>query len=215
MKGNSVDFVDQMEGRRFVKTHMPWHLLPEQLKTNSEAKIVYTMRNPKDQAVSFYHHYVLAHKIECSFEEFIEVFTQNKMVYGSSAQHMLEYYKRRNEPNVLVVKFEDMKRDLPAVIRQVADHLKIDRDLTNGDIAKLCDYAKFENMQENPSVNMEAIFYPDSMIQDDPETGKRGKFIRKGQVGDWKNYFTPEIDEKFDEWINTNMGDTGITFDYV
>lgn len=206
-----------MEGRRFIKTHLPWHLLPDQLKDNSSVKIVYTMRNPKDQVVSYYHYCLLAHKINCTFDEFIETFLANKMVYGSSSEHMLEYYKRRHQPNILIVKYEDMKRDLPSVIRQCAEHLEINRKLTEDDINKLCEHVKFEKMEKNPSVNLEAIVFKDPSVREqiDHETYNKVKFIRKGQVGDWQNYFTPETNAKFDEWIEQNLGGTGLTFDYV
>lgn len=217
MKGNSVDFVDEMEGQRFIKTHLPWHLLPEQLTNNPDVKIVYTMRNPKDQAVSFYHYCLLAHEINCSFDDFIEVFLDNKMVYGSSSQHMLEFFKRRDQPNVLIVKYEDMKRDLPSVIRQCADHLEIKRTLTTDDIDKLCDHVKFEKMEKNLSVNLETIVFQDPQTEEkiDREVYNKVKFIRKGQIGDWQNYFSPETNEKFDKWIEENIASTGMTFDYV
>lgn len=214
---NSVDFADQMEGRRFIKTHLPWHLLPDQLKNNTDVKIVYTMRNPKDTIVSYYHYCLLAHQINCSFDEFIEVFLANKLVYGSSSEHMIEYYKRRHQPNILLVKYEDMKRDLPSVIRQCADHLEIDRTLTTDDIDKLCDYVKFEKMETNSSVNFEMIAFPDPVAKEqiDHETYNKIKFIRRGQIGDWQNYFSPETNEKVDKWIEENLALTGLTFDYV
>lgn len=174
------------------------------------------MRNPKDQVVSFYHYCLLAHQMNCSFDDFIEVFLANKMVYGSSSQHMLEFYKRRNQSNVLVVKYEDMKRDLPAVIQQCADHLEISRTLTAKDIDDLCDYVKFEKMEKNPSVNLETIVFQDPLVaeQIDRDMYNKVKFIRKGQVGDWKNYFTPDTNVKFDKWIDENLG-SEMTFDYV
>lgn len=217
LKGNSVDFVDQMEGRRFIKTHLPWHLLPEQLKNNPDTKIVYTMRNPKDQVVSFYHYCLLAHQMNCSFDEFVEVFLENKMVYGSSSKHMLEFYKRRNDPNVLLVKYEDMKRDLPTIIQKCADHLEINRKLTSEDIDNLCDHVKFEKMEKNTSVNLESIVFADPIVKEkiDHEMYNKVKFIRKGQVGDWQNYFSPETNDKFEKWIEQNFANTDLTFDYI
>lgn len=211
--GNSVDFIEKMDGRRFIKTHLPWHLLPEQLKSNPDIKIVCTMRNPKDQVVSYYHYLLLAHQLNCSFDEFIEVFLANKMVYGSTPQHMLEFYKRRNQPNILLVKYEDMKRDLPSIIRQCADHIGINRTLTTDDIDKLCEYVKFERMEKNSSVNCEQIPFIRDKIDD--KMYNKVKFIRKGQVGDWQNYFSAETNEKFDIWIEENFKGTGMTFEYV
>lgn len=217
MKGNSIDFVNKMEGQRFIKTHLPWHLLPEQLTNNSDVKIVYTMRNPKDQVVSFYHYCLLAHQINCTFEEFIEVFLADKTPYGSSSQHMIEFYKRRNQSNILLIKYEDMKKDLPSVIQQCADHLEIKRTLTKDDIDKICDHVKFEKMEKNTSVNLETLVFQDPTDKEniDLEVYNKVKFIRKGQIGDWQNYLSSETNEKFDKWIETNIESTGITFDYV
>lgn len=206
-----------MDGRRLIKTHLPWHLLPEQAKSNPEIKIVYTMRNPKDQMVSYFHYFLLAHKLNCSFDEFVELFLANKMVYGPSPQHMLEFYKRRTQSNVLLVKYEDMKRDLPSVIQQCADHLEINRPLTTDDIDRLCDHVKFEKMEKNTSVNLEPILFQDPTTREhvDDKLYRKVKFIRKGQVGDWQNHFSPELNEKFDKWIEENLDGTGMTFDYV
>lgn len=216
LKGNPVDFIEQMTERRIIKTHLMWHMLPEQLTNNSKAKIVYTIRNPKDQIVSYYHYYLLVYQIKCSFEEFVDIFLSNKTFYGSSAQHMSEYHKRQNQPNVLIVKYEDMKKNLPKVIQQCADHLEIKRKLTQDDIDKLCDYLKFDKMEKNSSVNLEQFVFNDPIGKTiDRETYNKVKFIRKGQVGDWKNYFTPEINEKFDKWIEENITADGLTFEYV
>lgn len=217
MKRNSVDYVDQMEDRRFVKTHIPWHLLPESLKTNKNVKIVYTMRNPKDLAISLYHYCLLAHRINCSFEEYLEVFLENNWIYGSVSKHMIEFYKRRNDSNVLIVKYEDMKQDLPSVIRKCADHLQISRTITSDDIDKICEHVKFEKMEKNASVNLESIIFKDPMLREnvDMSTYSKMKFIRKGQVGDWQNYLSPEMNDKFDKWIAENFDGTEMTFEYV
>ena len=40
----------------------------------------------------------------------------------------------------------------------------------------------------------------------------RGKahLVRKGQVGDWKNYFSQENSQKWDDWIAQNIDGTDI-----
>ena len=40
------------------------------------------------------------------------------------------------------------------------------------------------------------------------------RFLRKGQVGDWKNYFTPEQNEKFNKEYAKRMADSGLEFDF-
>ena len=39
--------------QRFIKTHLPFHLLPDQI-SEKNAKIIYIHRDPKDMMVSYY-----------------------------------------------------------------------------------------------------------------------------------------------------------------
>ena len=38
--------------------------------------------------------------------------------------------------------------------------------------------------------------------------------LRKGVVGDWKNYFTPEQNERFDKEVLEKLHGSGLEFDY-
>ena len=40
------------------------------------------------------------------------------------------------------------------------------------------------------------------------------RFLRKGQVGDWKNYFTPAQNERFNKDYAKRMADSGLEFDF-
>lgn len=42
----------------------------------------------------------------------------------------------------------------------------------------------------------------------------RVKLLRKGEVGDWKNYFTPDIDKWFDSEVMNELKGTGLTFQF-
>ena len=66
-------------------------------------------------------------------------------------------------------------------------------------IAKQC---TLKGMQENMT----------SYTVDDKET--TSAFLRKGVVGDWKNYFTPELNERFDREVLSKLKGTGLEFDF-
>ena len=53
----SSGLIDALESPRILNTHHPTQLLPKAIKEKKKAKIVYIYRNPKDVAVSAYHHY--------------------------------------------------------------------------------------------------------------------------------------------------------------
>ena len=43
---------------------------------------------------------------------------------------------------------------------------------------------------------------------------KKDGYVRKGKVGEWKNYFTKEQNELFDTAFNEKMRGTGLTIDF-
>ena len=49
-----------------------------------------------------------------------------------------------------------------------------------------------------------------------PLPTKDGKsfLLRKGVVGDWKNYVTPELNEKFEKEVLDKLKESGLEFDF-
>ena len=193
-----IEFVKNLEGRRFIKTHLPFEFLPPKLL--ERCKVVYVARNPKDVAVSLYHQYlyVPGHGFIGTFERFMEYFEDGLYMYGSYWQHIFSGWKNRDHENLKFVWFEDMKRDTKAVIEDLCDffHHPLTEDLKD----VLTEHVQFENMKKNPNAN------PSAIMNLPPEK----QFMRKGQVGDWKNWFDKERSEKWDKLIAENVGGTGL-----
>ena len=63
------------------------------------------------------------------------------------------YWSRREEKNILFLTYEEMKRDLPAVIRRVASFL--DKKISETQVALLADHLSFNKMKQNKAVNKE------------------------------------------------------------
>lgn len=121
----------------------------------------------------------------------------------------LGFWNKRHDPNMLIIKFEDMKKDLPAMVRRTADFLG--KTLSEEQVDKLCDHLSFQNMKSNRAVNLDAILersFGKSFLE---QTNLR--FIRKGEVGDWKNYMSDDLSRRFDQWAEQNMKGTGLSFD--
>ena len=197
--GNTVNYLGKMEGRRVIKTHLPFEFLPPQLLDT--CKVVYVSRNPKDCAVSFYHHNlnVRSHGYVGSFEEFLQYFEEGFHVFGSYWHHLMSGWSHRQHPNLKFLWFEDMKKDQRAAIDDLCEFL--DHPLTEDQKGRLCNHVKFENMKNNPNTNS-------SVANKDIPAEKQ--FIRKGQVGDWRNHFDKEKNQKWDKWIETNIKGTGL-----
>lgn len=115
---SSVRRAAELPSPRYIKTHLPAELLPRQLWT-VRPKIVYTARNPKDTAVSFYHHYRNIQGYLGTFDDFMEAFLADQVIWAPFHSHILNFWRVRNEPNVLFLTYEEMKRDLASVLRRV------------------------------------------------------------------------------------------------
>lgn len=74
-KPNSMDVVQSAKSPRTIQTHLPWSLLPKQIREGlKKPKIIYVARNPKDICVSFYHHRVLIEGYSGTIDEFVDEF---------------------------------------------------------------------------------------------------------------------------------------------
>ena len=50
--------------------------------------------------------------------------------------------------------------------------------------------------------------------KDESRREMTARFIRKGQTGDYKNHFSPELEEKCNEWIKRKMEGTDIVIPF-
>lgn len=155
------------------------------------------MRNIKDLCVSYFHHCKLIYGFDVNFETFCELFLNNAVAYGGVMDHYLEFWKRRNDPNILILPYEEMKEDIEDTIRKVTKFLE--KPLSNDDIQRLIEFLSFDSMKENEACNFELLLENTRGKKYFDTVGQH--FIRKGQVGDWKNYMTPEMSQRFDDWI--------------
>jgi len=207
---NSVQYAKRKQDPRFIKTHLPFSFLPREICTASkQPKIIYVVRNPKDTCVSYYHHCRLFQGCRANLEDFAEVFMAGKAVYGSFWKHLFSYWKQRHLPNLLIIKYEDMKNDLPSVIRKVARFL--DKIITDAQIEQLTKHLSFESMKNNQAVNAEDSL---SFRKEKNLTIGDGAFLREGRVGQYKEELSDETVKKFDAWIKENLDGTDFADEY-
>ena len=77
----------QLKGRRIIKSHLPFGLLPPGLL--DKCKVIYVSRNPKDTAVSFYYYQIGWPKFHGTFEACMEMFKDGALIYGDYFQHLI------------------------------------------------------------------------------------------------------------------------------
>ena len=114
-------------GRRCWNTHLLWSLLPK----GDGPKYIYVTRDGRDAVVSFWHHLTNQRGDGGTLDEpigsFVDGVIRGTQPYGSWARHIADWSAAFEDPRVLVVSYEEMKADLPAVVQRVAAHIGADR----------------------------------------------------------------------------------------
>jgi len=97
--------------------------------------VIVVLRDPMDVLVSFYHFFEdwFFPSGSVTIDEFAHEFwlergvPTSKMQNASYFVHLTSWYEHRNDANVLVVCFEDLKENLEEQVRRVASFMSTDK----------------------------------------------------------------------------------------
>nr|XP_034378758.1 bile salt sulfotransferase-like [Arvicanthis niloticus] len=176
-------------------------LSPALLK--AKTKVVYMARNPKDALVSFYHFHRIAGFLPnpSSFEDFVDEFLEGTGFYGSWFDHVKGWLDLRKDLNLLFVTYEELYQEPRCTIQKLSDFLG--RPLGPKEEDTILELSSFSFMSQSNMVNY-------SLLPKEIMDQSQSKFLRKGVVGNWKEHFTPEMNEKFNAVYQSKMSDSGL-----
>ena len=157
-------------------------------------QVIYLVRDPRDVAVSFYHHNVKARNIPDDYPmtQFVTRFIAGEFdrKFGSWRDNVLSWtLVRKDDPRFLLLRYEDMKRDTVGALASVVAFL---------------DRCAFRKIGSNPDAlrrtvelcspeNMRALEKQDAsswVLTKDTRSDK--PFVRSATSGGWKTQLAPE-----------------------
>ncbi|MEG4207176.1 sulfotransferase domain-containing protein [Microcoleus sp. Pol7_A1] len=204
---NETKKLEAYPSPRYIYTHLPYSLMPDDRENN--LKYIYLARNPKDVAVSYFY-FMQALKLysfEGTWDIFLEYFMNGNLPYGSYYTHLLDWLQKKEQKNLLFLKYEDLHKDFLGNINKIADFLGC--ALSEEEAQIISQKCSFSYMKANPISNM------DSIANQMYKKGSNYSFMRKGTVGDWQNYFSDKQLEEFNQVCDRYMEGTGIDFEFI
>lgn len=197
-----LDVVHNLPSPRPLNTHLPYRWLPKQL-TEKGGKIIHVIRNPKDIAVSLYHHLVDFGLSNISFSQFMEtmfMIPSPAFSMGSWYDYVKEFEQAAENDKhgaILTMFYESMKKNPIDETKRLAKFLNVEAsDKLIEDIVEKCSFGNLKNADN--TIKDQSIL---KKIIDLPSVDGQAKpnIYRKGIIGDWKNHFTVALNEQFDK----------------
>ncbi len=103
--------------------------------------------------VSYHSHWKIFEHFTGSFDVFLDAFLNDVAGYYTPFfKNVISFWElQKTADNVMFIFYEDMKRDLPSVIRKVSKFLG--KPVAEKDMDALCTHLSFDKMKNNAAVN--------------------------------------------------------------
>ncbi|MBW1756136.1 MAG: sulfotransferase domain-containing protein [Deltaproteobacteria bacterium] len=114
--------LERFPSPRVFKSHLPRQWLPD------GARYIYVERDGLDVLVSYFHFYRAYLGFEGTLDDFYARFMDGRIQYGSWFEHVAGWRERACDPDVLIVRYEDLLSDRKASIERIIEFLGWARD---------------------------------------------------------------------------------------
>lgn len=161
--------LDRLPSPRIFKSHLPRAWLPD------GARYIYVERDVRDVVVSYFHFYRAYLGFEGSLDEFYARFMSGRVQYGCWFDHVAGWREHSGDPDLMIVRYEDLLSDRRSSIQRIADFLDWERDERWLD--RVVNESSFEAMKRRESIfdHATALLLERGVS---PES-----FLRAGRVG--------------------------------
>lgn len=188
--------------RRAIKTAMDAQFIPY----SPDATYVTVVRDPKDVFVSGYYFLFGVFNLfdDITLEQWLDLFLSSDFPSGSWSDHTASFWAWRDRPNVHVLRFPEIKKDLPGTVDRVADAMKV--SLSASERARVIERCSFSHMRDN-----EECFAPPYMLF----TPKRATMVRSGKAGGSGELLDREQQARIDRYFMSELERVGSDFPYA
>jgi aryl sulfotransferase len=198
--------------RRFLKTHLP----VDALVFSPKAKYLYIGRDGRDVAWSLYHHHVHANDmwyaalndtpgrvgppIERTTLDVVSYFRQwldnDGFPFWPFWENIRSWWAIRDLPNVKLIHFANLKRDLSGEMRAIADYLNAPVD--DAKWSEIVSHCTFDYMKHHAarSAPLGGVLWE----------GGAETFINKGVNGRWRDLLTPDDNARYEARARDELG---------
>ncbi|XP_076434825.1 sulfotransferase 1A1-like [Babylonia areolata] len=203
-------YIATTDSPRLFYTHLKLQYLPKQVR-EKKVKVIYLQRNPKDTWVSFFNH-VTGHTGRLAYKDswghFFDVMMTGGYWYGDWFDYELDWERdieteRAEGLPVFVNAYEDLKKDPVSQIE------KLDRFLGHNQGRELCERIAEACHFPTMKAAKQGEWKGDNFFQ-----ANAMAYYRKGEVGDWKNWFTVAQSEKFDQKFSDRMQGSKLVYTF-
>lgn len=143
LTGKPTNTIPTLKRPRVIKTHLPVHLLPDQVWT-VKPRLIYVSRDIKDLAISLYYLYKEMNHSKATLNEFLEGFLKDQVFYSPCREHQQDYWKIKNYDNILFLKYEDLLNEVDETIEKIGNFLG--KSIGADEMIKLKEHLNFESM---------------------------------------------------------------------
>lgn len=192
---------DSPTGLHVIKSHLEAEYVPY----DTGVKCICVIRDPKDTLVSVVHFENGFNKLlfdhTVPVNEWIAAFQTDRFIYQPWAELTDSWWTLRDRDNVLIMFYEDMKKDPETAVKQVAQFLEI--ELTRDQLSKVLEKSSFKYMKAN-----------DDKFA--PPVGDAGRvpMVRSGRSGNSKELFSADVQRQIDEYCIRKLSELGSDFPY-
>ncbi len=189
-------------GLRIIKTHLESDRVPY----SEEARYICVLRDPKDAFVSNYHflRQVIFGDVMPPVGIWLRRFCSRDFLFVWST-HLHSYWKDRARPNLLILRFEEMKADLAGSVQRIADFMGVKLDAEQ--FARVCEKSSFRYMK-----GIEGRFDAGALT---PLASHKGQMIRRGASGGSSELLSSEQQTTIDDFFRDDLKALGSDFPYT